>query len=256
MDAILVVPLLLAGLTAGSFLGVCAYRLPRRESVLWPPSRCTSCGCPLAWNENLPVIGWMALVLFGRCRPCRVRVTVVSPLVELITAAVFVCGYAIYGWTPLLAARLLFASAMIVLFVMDLQHKILPNVVTLPGIVIGFILSFALPPGWGSSLAGILVGGGTLFAITEVLARTRGFEGFGMGDVKMLAMIGAFLGWPLVLLTLILASVSGSIVGLGVMSARRTFNATLPFGTFLAAGALVAAAAGPRILDWYIALYQ
>src|SRR5918994_1342540 len=139
------------------------------------------------------------------------------PIVEAVTAAVFVAGYLIYGWTPLLAVRLLFACAMIVLFVIDLQHQILPNVITLPGIVIGFVLSLVLPPGWFSSLLGIVLGGGVLFAIMEAYARTRGFEGLGMGDVKMLAMIGAFLGWQLMLLTLILGSFMGSLIGVAMM---------------------------------------
>ncbi|HEY6360319.1 MAG TPA: A24 family peptidase, partial [Vicinamibacterales bacterium] len=163
----------------------------------------------------------------------------------------------IYGWTPLLAVRLLFACAMIVLFVIDLQHQILPNVITVPGIVIGFILSFFLPPGWIPSLVGIVLGGGVLFAIMEAYARARGFEGLGMGDVKMLAMIGAFLGWPLMLLTLVLGSFAGSVVGVGLMATRRGgMKTALPFGTFLAVGALVAAVAGDSILAWYLAYYQ
>src|SRR5918994_3266445 len=139
------------------------------------------------------------------------------PIVEAVTSAVFVAGYFIYGWTPLLAVRLLFAVAMIVLFAIDLHHQILPNVITLPGIVAGFIASLFLSPGWLSSLIGIIAGGGVLFAIAEVYYRVRGQEGLGMGDVKMLAMIGAFLGWPLMILTLVLASFAGSLVGVGLL---------------------------------------
>jgi leader peptidase (prepilin peptidase)/N-methyltransferase len=179
------------------------------------------------------------------------------PLVEAITAAVFVSGYFIYGWTPLLAARLLFASAMIVLFAIDLHHRILPNVITLPGVVVGLVLSLFLPPGWRSALIGIIAGGGVLFAIGEAYYRTRGIEGLGMGDVKMLAMIGAFLGWPLMLVTLVLASFAGSLVGVGLLLSRKgDMKAALPFGTFLAVGALVAAVAGDQFLDWYLAFYQ
>jgi leader peptidase (prepilin peptidase)/N-methyltransferase len=243
------------GLCVGSFLNVCIYRLPRRESLLWPASHCTGCSRPLSWYENLPLVSWLALR--GRCRTCGVTISIVYPLVELITAAVFVGGYLIYGWTPLLAARLLFACAMIVLFVIDLQHQILPNVITLPGTAIGLALSIVLPPGWLSSLIGLLAGAALLFAIMEGYARARGFEGLGMGDVKMLAMIGAFLGWPLMLLTLVLASFAGSVVGVGMMAARRGgMRTALPFGTFLAVGALVAAVAGTDILDWYLAFYR
>jgi leader peptidase (prepilin peptidase)/N-methyltransferase len=254
VEAITLIALTLIGASIGSFLNVCIYRLPRRESLVWPASHCTSCGRTLAWYENVPIVGWLALR--GRCRTCGERISIVYPIVELVTALIFVCGYLIYGWTPLLAVRLLFACAMIVLFVIDLQHQILPNVITLPGIVVGFILSFVLPPGWLTSLLGILIGGGVLFAIMEAYARARGFEGLGMGDVKMLAMIGAFLGWPLMLLTLVLASFAGSVIGVGLMATQRGgMKTALPFGTFLAVGALVAAVAGDAILAWYLSLY-
>jgi len=179
------------------------------------------------------------------------------PIVELVTAAVFAGGVAVYGVTPLLAVRLAFAAALIVLFMIDLHHRILPNAITLPGIVAGFAASVFLPPGWMSSLIGIAAGGGVLLAIAEAYYRVRGQEGLGMGDVKMLAMIGAFLGWPLMILTLVLASCAGSIVGVTLMATGRgTMQAALPFGTFLALGALVAAVAGDGILSWYLAFYQ
>jgi leader peptidase (prepilin peptidase)/N-methyltransferase len=250
-----VAALALAGLMIGSFLNVCIYRLPRRESIVWPASHCTSCNRPLAWFENVPVIGWLALR--GRCRTCGSRISAIYPLVELTTGVVFAGGALVYGLSPLLFVRLAFASALIVLFVIDLQHRILPNVITLPGIAAGFAASLFLPPGWLSSLIGLLAGGGILFAIAEAYYRLRGIEGLGMGDVKMLAMIGAVLGWPLMLLTLILASFAGSLVGVGLMaSGRGDMQAALPFGTFLALGALVAAVAGDPILSWYLAFYR
>ena len=253
-ETVTVLFLLIFGLAVGSFLNVCIYRLPRRESLNWPGSHCTTCSRALAWYENLPLVSWLALR--GRCRTCRAAISPMYPAVEAITGAVFVAGYFIYGWTPLLAVRLMFASAMVVLFAIDLRHHILPNAITLPGIVIGFALSFVLPPGWLASLIGLIVGGGILFAIGEAYYRVRGIEGLGMGDVKMLAMIGAFLGWKLMLVTLVLASFAGSLVGVAVMLAGRggmTF--ALPFGTFLAVGALAAAVAGDPILAWYLGLY-
>jgi leader peptidase (prepilin peptidase)/N-methyltransferase len=243
------------GLIVGSFLNVCIYRLPRRESVNFPASHCTSCNRPLSWYENVPLASW--LVLRGRCRTCGTAISAMYPLVEGVTGAVFVAGYLIYGLTPLLAARLLFACAMIVLFAIDLRHHILPNAITLPGIVVGFALSFFLPPGWVDSLIGLMLGGGVLFAIAEAYYRVRGVEGLGMGDVKMLAMIGAFLGWKLMLLTLILASFAGSFVGVAMIATGRGgMKAALPFGTFLAVGALAAAVAGDPFLDWYLRFYQ
>jgi leader peptidase (prepilin peptidase)/N-methyltransferase len=245
----------LMGLAVGSFLNVCIYRLPRREAVHWPGSHCTVCNRSLAWYENIPILSWV--VLGGRCRTCREPISAMYPIVEAVTGAVFVVGYFIYGLTPLLAARLVFACAMIVLFAIDLRHHILPNVITLPGIVVGFALSFVLPPGWLSSLIGALAGGGMLFAIAEAYYRIRGIEGLGMGDVKMLAMIGAFLGWQLMLLTLVLASFAGSILGLTlIVGGRGSMKLKLPFGTFLAVGALVAAVAGQPILDWYLGFYE
>jgi leader peptidase (prepilin peptidase)/N-methyltransferase len=245
----------LLGLCIGSFLNVCAYRLPLGESVVHPRSRCTSCGRVLTWFDNLPVVSWV--VLGGRCRTCRKPVSWMYPAVEIVTALVFVVTYLTYGLTPLSLVRVTFGCALIVLFVTDLQHKILPNVITLPGIAAGFAASLFLPPGWLSSLIGILAGGGILFAIAEAYYRLRGIEGLGMGDVKMLAMIGAVLGWPLMLLTLVCASFAGSVIGIGLMaSGRGGMQAALPFGTFLALGALVAAVAGDPILSWYLSFYR
>jgi leader peptidase (prepilin peptidase)/N-methyltransferase len=245
----------LLGLVIGSFLNVCIYRLPRSESVTWPASHCTSCGRTLAWYENVPLVSW--LVLRGRCRTCGAAISPLYPIVEVITGAVFLAGYVIYGATPLLAARLLFACAMIVLFFIDLRHHVLPNVITLPGIAIGFALSFLLPPGWLASLIGLLAGGGLLFAIAEAYYRLRGVEGLGMGDVKMLAMIGAFLGWKLMLVTLVFASFAGSLVGIGIIAAGRgSMKLALPFGTFLAVGALLSAVLGDAFLDWYLQFYE
>jgi leader peptidase (prepilin peptidase)/N-methyltransferase len=253
--AVLALLCLVLGLIVGSFLNVCIYRLPRHESINWPASHCTACNRALAWYENVPLVSW--LMLRGRCRTCGERISAMYPIVEAITGTVFVTAYILYGVSALGAIRLLFACAMIVLFAIDLRHHILPNVITVPGIVAGFVASVWLPPGWQSSLLGLVVGGGSLFVIGEVYYRTRGVEGMGMGDVKMLAMIGAFLGWPLMLLTLILASFSGGIFGgLMLVSGRGGMKAALPFGTFLAVGALVAAVAGDPIINWYLGFYR
>ena len=255
MSVWLTVVLALLGLIVGSFLNVCIYRLPRRESVNWPGSHCTACNRPLSWYENVPIISWLALR--GRCRTCGERISVVYPLVELITGVLFVAGYAIYGWTPMLAVRLAFACAMVVLFAIDLRHHLLPNVITVPGIVIGFLLSLFLPPGWKASLIGLIAGGGVLFVIAEGYYRLRGVEGLGMGDVKMLSMIGAFLGWKLMLVTLILGSFAGSLIGVGVIAlGRGGMKAALPFGTLLAVGALTAAVVGDPLVEWYTGFYR
>ena len=244
-----------AGLLFGSFLNVCIHRLPRRESLLWPASRCPSCQGPLSWYENIPVVSWV--VLSGRCRTCGGAIAVMYPAVEVATAVVFAGSYLAYGWHPMLLVRLVFACAMIVLFAIDLRHHILPDAITIPGIIVGFGQSLVLPPGAGDSLIGIAAGGGALLALSAAYYRLRGHEGLGMGDVKMLAMIGAFLGWRLMLVGLFLASLMGSVVGLTVIATRRgRMKTALPFGTFLALGALVASVAGGRLLDWYLSFYK
>ncbi|HKB11988.1 MAG TPA: prepilin peptidase [Vicinamibacterales bacterium] len=239
------------GAIVGSFLNVVIYRLPLGKSVVWPASACTACRRELLWYENVPIVSWLALR--GRCRTCRAPVSARYPVIEAITAAMFGLAWWYYGPGWLLVSRLVFGCALIALFAIDLEHQILPNVITLPGIVVGFVFSLLAGPGWLASLIGIAAGGGTLYAIAEIYYRVRHEEGLGMGDVKMLAMVGAFLGWKLMLLTLVLASFAGSIIGvLLIASGRGTMKYALPFGTFLALGAAAAASVGPALLDWYL----
>jgi leader peptidase (prepilin peptidase) / N-methyltransferase len=242
--------LLVFGLAVGSFLNVVIYRLPRGTSLAWPASHCTSCHRPLSWYENVPLFGWLALR--GRCRTCHARISPQYPIVEAVTGLLFLAGYYAFGVTPLLAARLAFACAMIVLFAIDLEHQILPNEITLSGIVIGFALSFFLPPGWKSSLLGLVVGGVFPFLVAEIYFRVRGREGMGMGDFKMLAMVGAFLGWPLVWVTLIVSCVLGIVIGGGaLLLSRRGMGTRIPFGTFIAVAALVCAYADMPVMRLY-----
>jgi leader peptidase (prepilin peptidase) / N-methyltransferase len=242
------------GLAVGSFLNVCIYRIPRRESLLHPPSRCPSCGQGLRWFDNVPVLGYA--LLGGRCRACRAAISIRYPIVELVTMGMFLLHYAVFGWDALLAVRILFACAMIVLFAIDLEHHLLPNVITLPGIVVGLICSLFVPPGLLDAFIGALVGGAVLWLIGEAYYRYSGQEGMGGGDVKMLAMIGAFLGWQQVALTLVLSSVAGSVIGVLLIATRRGgLKNELPYGTFLALAALIASLVGERIVDWYTGLY-
>ena len=239
------------GAIVGSFLNVCIYRLPRGRSIVWPASACPHCSRPLAWYENIPVVSYLALG--GRCRTCREPIAARYPIVEALTAAMFALAWWYYGPGVLFASRVVFGCALIVLFAIDLEHHLLPNVVTLPGIVVGFAFSLVTEPGWFASLVGILLGGGVLFGIAEVYYRVRHEEGLGMGDVKMLAMIGAFIGWKLMIVALMLASLSGSIVGvLLIVTKRGGMKYALPFGTFLAIGAASAATLGQMLLDWYL----
>jgi leader peptidase (prepilin peptidase)/N-methyltransferase len=245
----------LLGLVIGSFLNVCIHRLPLRISLSSPPSRCASCNTQVAWRDNVPVLSY--LLLSGRCRHCRAGISVIYPIVELATLALFMLHIWVFGFTLLGAVRILFACAMLVLFFIDLEHQILPNVITLPGVVAGLIASVFVPPGFTSALLGALLGGGVLWAIAEIYVRVRGIEGMGMGDVKMLGMIGAFLGAPLMGLTLILASFAGALTGVLLMvGGRGDLQRRLPFGTFLAAAAVFASLWGQPIVDWYAGFYR
>lgn len=242
------------GLAIGSFLNVVIYRLPLGQSLATPPSTCPLCRARLRWIDNIPVLSWM--FLGGRCHHCRAPISIQYPLVELVTGALFVLVTWLTPLGPLLAARLVLVLILIVLFGIDLHHQILPNAITLPGIGIGFLFSLAGPPGWLDSLLGILLGGGVLYAIAWTYYAVRHEEGLGMGDVKMLAMIGAFLGWKAVLVTLILSSFAGAIVGLGIIAfTRGSMRLALPFGTFLSLGALAAMLVGEPLVTWYAGFF-
>ena len=242
------------GLAIGNFLNVCIHRLPRSQSVVTPASSCPACGARIRWHDNVPGLGYLALG--GRCRDCGIRISPAYVLVELVVGGLFVLHLWQFGWQPLLAVRLLFTCVLVVLFVVELRHLLLPNVLTLPGVGVGLACSLWLPPGWVSAGIGALAGGGVLFGIAEGYYRIRGEEGLGMGDVKMLAMVGAFLGWELMIVTLILASVAGSLVGVAVLATGRGgLKYALPFGTFLALGALAASLAGEPLWRWYTSFY-
>ena len=242
------------GAVVGSFLNVCIYRLPLGKSIVWPASACPHCGRELFWYENIPVVSFVALR--GRCRTCGGPISVRYPLIEALTAAMFALAWWYYGPGLLLVSRLVFGCALLVLFAIDLEHHLLPNAITLPGIIVGFAFSIFTEPGWLASIIGIVVGGGVLFLVAEVYYRVRREEGLGMGDVKMLAMVGAFVGWQLTLLTLMIASFSGTIIGLALIVTKRGgMKYALPFGTFLALGAAAAATVGPGLLSWYFRMW-
>lgn len=244
----------LTGLCVGSFLNVCIYRLPLKQSVVHPGSRCPGCGRALLWSDNIPVLSY--LVLLGRCRGCRAPISARYPIVEAITALVFLWHLSVFDLTPIFFVRVAFASALIVLFAIDLEHQILPDRITLPGIVFGLVCSVFLPPGPVSSLLGIVVGGGLLWGIAELWYRLRKVEAMGFGDVKMLAMVGALLGIRLVILTFVLSSMLGGLVGVVLLATRRADMATkVPFGTMLAAAALIASLYGDAIVVWYAAKF-
>jgi leader peptidase (prepilin peptidase)/N-methyltransferase len=245
----------LLGLMVGSFLNVVISRLPADESVAFPGSRCPRCRTPIRWFDNVPVISYV--LLGGRCRACRVRIPLRYPAVELGTALAFVAEGVVFADDPwFLAQRLVFAALLIALFGTDLETHRLPNVLTLGGLAAGLASSLWLPPGPQDSLLGAAIGAAIPWTIRWVWFRAKGVEAMGLGDVKMLAMIGAVLGWQQVWLVLILSSVAGAVVGIALtVSRRRSMQSHLPFGTFLALAAWVASLAGQDIIDWYLGLY-
>jgi leader peptidase (prepilin peptidase)/N-methyltransferase len=242
------------GLMVGSFLNVCIHRLPRGESVVAPRSRCPSCGAPIRWYDNVPIVSY--LVLRGRCRNCRAPIGVRYLAIEIVTGGLFAANAAVFGLTLVLAPRLLLSAVLVALFAIDLEHQILPNVLTLPSLAIGLACSIVLPPGLLDALAGVILGGGVLLVIRWVWLRASGVDAMGLGDVKMLAMVGAFLGWEAVLLVLFLASLTGAAVGVTLAAVGRgTMKTRLPFGTFLGAATVIAALWGTSIVRWYVGLY-
>jgi leader peptidase (prepilin peptidase)/N-methyltransferase len=242
----------LVGLVVGSYLNVVIYRLPRDLSTVTPASRCPACGAPIRAIDNLPLLSW--LWLRGRCRDCGASIGVRYPLVELATAVGFVGSVLRFGPTrAALAAALLYALLLALAFI-DFDHLLLPDKLTLPGIALGLAAQLALPAGsLARGLAGALVGAGFLLAVAGAWQLARGAEGMGLGDVKMLAMIGAFLGVGGVVVTLVVGTLVGSLVGLSLIAAGRVeMGSKLPFGVFLAAGGVVALFAGDLLTALYL----
>lgn len=242
------------GAVVGSFLNVCIYRLPAEESVVSPPSRCPSCGKRIRPWDNIPILSW--LLLRGKCRACGVNISARYPLVELLNGLLTLALFLKFGPTPTFLVLFVFCSALVAITFIDLDHQIIPDVISLPGIVIGFACSFVLPwLGWKSSLIGIVAGGGSLLLVAWLYELFTKKEGMGGGDIKLLAMMGAFLGWRAVPFILFASSLIGSVIGITVMLAqKKDSKLAIPFGPFLAAGAVLYIFFGKAIILWYLNL--
>lgn len=243
------------GLLWGSFLNVVIHRLPRGESVVTPRSRCPECRALIKWYQNVPVLSWLALR--ARCAHCGAKISARYPLVELLTALLFATSAA---WQPELLAwpfQFWFFGAIVACTFIDVDHWILPDKITLPGIVIGFASSFFVPDHtWLASLAGILVGGGILYGVAWGYRALANKDGLGGGDIKFLAMIGAFLGAKGALATLILSSFLGSLLGVFLIVLRGKKGTTaIQFGPFLALGAVAAFFFGEPLWQWYFSIH-
>ena len=242
------------GAIVGSFLNVCIYRIPRGESIITPGSHCPHCENPIQFYDNIPLVSY--LLLKGKCRHCHQTISLQYLIVEGVTALSSFLLFVKYGpsWSYLF--YFCFIAGLIVITLIDLYHQIIPDVISLPGIGIGLLASFLLPQiTFLNSLIGMLLGGGSLFLVATLYQWLFKREGLGGGDVKLLAMIGAFLGWKAVILTILLSSLIGSITGILIMVAKgKDFKYAIPFGPFLSLGAVVSFFYGEKIITWYLYL--
>lgn len=251
-------------LAVGSFLNVCIYRLPREKSIISPPSFCPNCKQRIKWFDNIPVVSFV--ILKGKCRYCRAAISVRYPAVEILTAIIFCLNFFFFGFTFSFWVWCLFLSSLIVISFIDLKFQIIPEIITIGGIVVGLGLSFFYPEAlfpvrekaFLNSLLGILIGGGSIYLVGllgNLLFRKKikslGLkESMGFGDVELMAMIGAFLGWKLVILCFLIAPILGSVVGLAVMIKRR--GEIIPYGPFLSLASLVCLYWGRDVLKWFL----
>jgi leader peptidase (prepilin peptidase)/N-methyltransferase len=270
------------GAIIGSFLNVVIHRLPREESIVFPNSRCPSCEMAIRPYDNIPVISY--LILRGRCRACSAPISARYPAVEAFTALLYVAVFFRDGLTFALPFDLLFVTALVALIFIDAEHMILPNAITYPGILFVLLARLLIPlvmgrpffddlaaqmtgapatwPMWAASLVGALVGalagGGSLWLMGWLWERLRGVEAMGLGDVKMMFMVGAYLGWRLTIVTIFLAVLAGSLVGITLMLRRgqKDMQMLLPFGIFLGAGAIISLLVGASIVAWYAAQFK
>src|SRR5262249_35076582 len=240
------------GTVVGSFANVCIYRLPQRLSIIFPGSHCPSCQEALRPWQNIPVLSY--LLLGGQCAMCKTAISPRYPLIELSNGLLYIFLYHHYHLSVRGVVFALLATALLIVSCIDLAHTIIPDAITLPGIVVGLGTSLWLTPvGVRSAVLGVILGGGLflLMAVLSVVILKR--EGMGGGDIKLIAMLGAFLGWQAVLVTIFLAAVFGACVGLALILLRRKGRSEpLPFGPFLALGALLAMVWGETILTWYL----
>jgi leader peptidase (prepilin peptidase) / N-methyltransferase len=267
----------LLGLVIGSFLNVCISRIPEGESVVFPSSRCPRCGSAIKPYDNIPIVSY--LVLGGKCRSCREVISWQYPVVEALTGMTFWATYHFAGFQLKSALLLVFFSAIIVLIFIDLNHRILPDIITLPGTLAGLAFSLLVPVQDGTgefllgvcgfqpqhpillsfldSLIGALVCGGFLWFVAEAYIRVRKMEGLGFGDIKLMGMVGAFLGVRLALLTIMLGSFMGAVIGLVYIKfAGKNGRYELPFGSFLGIAAIISALRGAQVIGQYTGLFR
>ncbi len=260
------------GILIGSFLNVCILRIPEGGSVSKPRSRCPHCHKPIAFYDNVPVVSW--LLLGGKCRHCKAKISPMYPAIEILTGVLFYLAYRVFGLNVVGAKWAIFSAVLVVLTATDIRVRILPDVVNLTGAIIGILLSFFIAPTDGTAmwlankvfdfpppqpvlsfadaLIGGLAGAGLLWIVGEGYFKLRGREGMGLGDVKMMGMAGIFLGLKRTMLTILVGSLLGSVIGIVlILATRKGRDYELPFGAFLAGGGMLVVYYGTLAINWY-----
>lgn len=240
------------GLIVGSFSNVCIYRIPRNESIIYPASHCPKCRSNISPKDNIPLLSYV--LLKGRCRNCKSKISIQYPIVELITGLIYLLIYLIYGFSIQTLIYIVLASALIIVAFIDLNEQIVPDVISLPGIVIGFIISFFVPYiSFKNSGLGVVAGGGIILIIGLAGSVIFKKEAMGGGDVKLAAMIGAFLGWRYIVISLFLGFFLGALAGIFlIISKIKNREDVVPFGPFIILGSFITFLWGEKILRWYI----
>lgn len=247
-----IILLFISGLIAGSFCNVCIYRIPRNESVIYPASHCPNCHTDILAKDNIPLLSY--ILLKGRCRNCESKISIRYPVVEFLTGLIYVIIYLIYDFSIQSLIYIILLSALIIITFIDLNKQIIPDVISLPGIGVGLILSFFVPYiSFINSALGVLVGGGIILAIGLAGSVIFKKEAMGGGDVKLAAMIGAFLGWKYTIISLFLGFFLGALVGIFlILSKIKSKEDMVPFGPFIALGSLITLLYGEKIITWYL----
>jgi leader peptidase (prepilin peptidase)/N-methyltransferase len=248
--------IVLFGLCIGSFMNVCIYRMPAKLSIVFPGSSCPGCKTPIRFYDNIPVLSYIWLK--GACRHCAAHIPFRYPVVEIMGGAFALLVYLKFGLTPQGALLYLFVVSLLIITYIDIDHQIIPDIISIPGIPIGFLASFAMPGiSYIESLLGILIGGGSLYLVAWLYFVIKKKEGMGGGDIKLLAMIGAFIGWQGVLFTIFVASLVGTLSGILVMLRRQKgLKLAIPFGPFLSIGAICYIFIGKELTAWYFNLLR
>ena len=240
------------GLIVGSFSNVCIYRIPKNESIVYPASHCPKCHSPIKPVDNIPLLSY--ILLKGRCRNCKSKISIQYPIVEFLTGLIYLIIYLTYGLSIQSLIYIILSSALIIIAFIDLNEQIVPWVISLPGIVLGFILSFFVPYiSFVNSALGVVVGGGIILSIRLAGSVIFKKEAMGMGDIELAAMIGAFLGWRYITISLFLGFFLGALAGIILIMLKiKSREDTVPFGPFIVLGSLITLLWGEKIISWYL----